>query len=86
MLIHPLITEKSARMSEGGSYAFRVHDHARKPEIKKAVEELYGVRVEKVRLLYAPPKRRTHRGKEGIKPGYKKAMVMLRKGGKIEFI
>ncbi|MEK7084949.1 MAG: 50S ribosomal protein L23 [Patescibacteria group bacterium] len=83
-LISPHVTEKSTRAGESGTYTFKVSQNANKPEIKKAVEELYGVRVDAVHIIYIPLKRRFSRGRAGVAKGYKKAMVTLAKGEKIE--
>jgi len=85
IIISPIKTEKSQILKEKfNQYVFKVHKDANKPQIKKAIEELFKVKVKKVRVVKIPPKRRTFRGKEGFKPGYKKAIVTLEKGEKIE--
>lgn len=86
ILIHPSVTEKSARLAERGVYTFRTKEGATKNEIKKAVEELYRVRVEKVNVTDTKLKPRMMRGRAGIKQGFQKAIVSLRKGEKIEFV
>ena len=85
-LISPHVTEKSTRASEGGVYTFKVAKNANKPEIKKAVRELYGVRVDAVHIIHIPSKRRFSRGRVGMEKGYKKALVTLAKGEKIELV
>src|SRR3989338_1322677 len=86
VLQKPRVTEKSSKMSERGVYVFRVAGRSRKPEIKKAVEELYKVKVEKVNIVSVPFRLRLGGRKIGHKPGYKKASVRLVWGHKIEFI
>ena len=86
ILVRPHITEKSTMAQEVGSYVFEVDDSARKPQIKEAVKELYGVNVEKVNLVKIPAKEKFSRGRWGHKPGYKKAIVFLAKGERIEII
>ncbi|MFY9458076.1 MAG: 50S ribosomal protein L23 [Candidatus Spechtbacterales bacterium] len=82
----PHVTEKSNDLTRFNHYAFRVIGNPTKTEIKKAVEEIHGVHVEKVRKVSLPRKRRK-RGKHfGWRPGYKKAIVVLRKGEKIEVL
>ena len=85
-LISPHVTEKSARAGESGTYTFKVAKNANKPEVKKAVEELYGVRVDAVHIIHIPSKRRFSRGRAGMAKGYKKALVTLAEGEKIEVV
>jgi large subunit ribosomal protein L23 len=84
VLIAPVVSEKSYSLIEGNKYSFRVHEKAHKTQVRQAVEELFGVKVEGVNILkvQAKPKRRGfHRGQ---KPGWKKAIVQLREGDSIE--
>ncbi|KKT79133.1 MAG: 50S ribosomal protein L23 [Candidatus Giovannonibacteria bacterium GW2011_GWB1_45_9b] len=83
-LINPIISEKANTLSSGGAYTFRVEKGANKLEIKKSVEDLFKVNVRKVNLVTIPPKKRIVRGKVGFKSGYKKAIVYLKKGQKID--
>ena len=64
VIIRPLVTEKSTRQQEeGNSYAFQVHQHANKAQIRQAVEQLYSVKVKDVRTLNRKGKpRRTRHG------------------------
>jgi len=71
-------------LSSGGVYSFRVEKDANKFDIKKSVEELFKVNVRRVNLITIPPKKRIMRGKAGFKSGYKKAIVYLKKGQKID--
>lgn len=86
VLINPRITEKTNLQAEKGVYAFNVAERANKVLIKRAVEELYDVGVEKVRVSNMPAKRKFIRGRRGRRPGYKKALVYLKQGNKIEFV
>ncbi len=86
VLVRPRVTEKTTDLSQTGVYTFDVFERTNKVLIKKAVEELYGVKVKKVNLAHMPPKPKLVRGKRGARPGYKKAMVYLKEGDKIEFI
>jgi large subunit ribosomal protein L23 len=84
ILIAPVVSEKSYSLIEGNKYSFRVHEKAHKTQIRQAVEELFDVHVEGVNVLkvQSKPKRRgLNRGKE---PGWKKAIVQLREGERIE--
>lgn len=83
-LINPIISEKANILSSGGVYTFRVEKKANKFDIKKSVEDLFKINVRKVNLVTIPPKKRIMRGKTGFKSGYKKALVYLKKGQKID--
>ena len=84
-VVRPLITEKtSAAFQDRGEYTFEVHPNATKPQIRQAIEELFGVKVTDVWTS-------NHRGKEkrmgrsvGHRPSWKKAIVKLREGDTIE--
>jgi len=80
------VTEKSTSLSERGVYVFKVKPQANKPEIKKAIQDLYGVKVEKVAIINVPEKFRRLSRYEGKKSGYKKALVKLTAGEKIEIM
>jgi large subunit ribosomal protein L23 len=82
----PLITEKGTLVNEqGNQFLFRVRREANKVEIRRAVETLFKVKVEKVHTLnYLGKKRRV--GKSlGQRPGWKKAYVTLAQGQRIDF-
>jgi large subunit ribosomal protein L23 len=82
----PLITEKGTLVNEqGNQFLFRVRPEANKVEIRRAVETLFKVKVEKVHTLnYLGKKRRV--GKSlGQRPGWKKAYVTLAQGQRIDF-
>lgn len=80
----PRITEKAGIAGEQNKYIFEVYKNANKPEVKKAVEEIYGKDVEKVRIINIPPKKRRRGRIEYYKSGLKKAIVTLREGETIE--
>ncbi len=82
----PHVTEKSSDLTRFNYYTFRVIGNPSKPEIKKSVEEVYGVHVEKVRKVSLPGKERRRGRHLGWRPGYKKAIVKLRQGEKIEVL
>ena len=81
-----LITEKTSIASESGVYVFKVARASVKNEIKRAVEELYKVEVDSVRVVNISSRRRRVGRKMGVKTGFKKAMVKLAPGQKIEFV
>ena len=83
----PLITEKSTALKETQhSLCFEVHRDATKPEIKKAVESLFGVKVKDVRVANVHGKVKRQGRYVGRRPDWKKAYVVLKPGEKmIEF-
>jgi len=81
---HPIITEKATELNKENKYVFCVDKKANKHQIKKAIEEIYNVKVEKVFVINIKPKKRRYRFFiEGYKSGYKKAIVQLKEGEKI---
>ena len=88
IVIRPIITEQSMEDLDIKKYAFEVAKDANKIEIKKAIEEIFGVKVESVHTITVRSKaKRLSAGRpEGTVPGYKKAIVKLAEGSKsIEF-
>ena len=84
VLLAPVVSEKSYSLIEDRKYTFKVHPDAHKTQIRQAVEQLFDVHVQSVRVLkvQAKPKRRGLA--RGIRPGWKKAIVQLREGETIE--
>ncbi|QRN78709.1 MAG: 50S ribosomal protein L23 [Nocardiopsis sp. BM-2018] len=82
IIIAPVVSEKSYDLMETGVYTFRVHPSATKPEIRAAVESIWGVEVYKVNTLNRPGKRRRTRGtnRTGSTPATKRAIVTLAAG------
>ena len=86
VLLRPLVTEKGTHQSTRyNAYAFQVNPIATKNQIKAAVEELFGVRVEAIRTMNRKGKRRRFRQEMGSLPSWKKAIVSLHTDDKIEF-
>jgi large subunit ribosomal protein L23 len=87
VLRRPLITEKSTNLKETQrTLGFEVHRDATKPEIKKAVESLFGVKVQEVRVANVHGKVKRQGRYVGRRPDWKKAYVVLKKGEKmVEF-
>ena len=83
-ILGPVITEKSTMVSEYNQVIFRVPITATKPEIKAAVEGLFGVTVEAVNTLRVKGKVKRFRGIKGRRNDYKKAMVKLAEGQSID--
>ena len=84
VLLAPVITEKATVISEQGQYVFRVLQDATKPEIKAAVEGLFGVEVRAVNTLVVKGKAKRFRGRPGQRSDWKKAMVRLAEGQTID--
>jgi len=89
VLIKPILTEKAnAQQEKLKRYAFKVNRRANKLEIKKAIEDFYGVSVVDVNTLVAPGKNKTKFTKagfiKGVRPAYKKALVTLAEGDTID--
>lgn len=86
ILREPHISEKATNLYDERKYTFKVFPWANKTQIKKAVSDLYGVNVREVKIINIKPKARTLRGLEGKKRGYKKAIIILEEGEKIEIL
>ena len=89
VLIKPILTEKANSQQESlRRYAFKVARKANKLEIKKAVEEFYGVTIVDVNTSVVPGKNKTRYTKKGFvkgqKPAFKKAMVTVAQGETID--
>ena len=86
VVIEPVVSEKSYALLEEGVYTFRVHPTASKPEIRDAVQKIFGVTVTKVNTLNRDGKRRRNRktGTWGKRPDTKRAFVTLAEGDSIE--
>ncbi len=84
VLIRPIVSEKSYALLAANKYTFRVHDDAHKTQVRQAVEEIFGVRVNDVRTMSvkAKPKRRGYTS--GKTREWKKAIVQLHPDDHIE--
>lgn len=80
------ITEKATNLASDNRYVFNVYPKRNKIEIKKAVENIYGVNVLKVYIINIPGKKRRLGRVQGWKPGYKKAIVLIKSGQKMELM
>ena len=85
-LISPHVTEKASRLMEENKYTFKVYNQSTKGQIKEAVEGMYGVDVETVRVIRIPAKTIRVGRRQGIKKGYKKAVVKVKKGQEIDLL
>ena len=84
VILSPVITEKSSEASESNHVVFRVRLDATKPQIKKAVEKLFGVKVVNVNTLTRKGKTKRFRGIAGRQKDVKKAVVKLAEGESID--
>jgi large subunit ribosomal protein L23 len=84
VLERPLITEKNSALQAQGKYVFKVAQEANKEQIRQAVEKAFKVTVTGVNVMTVSGKRRKMRGREVISPSWKKALVTLKPGDKIE--
>ena len=84
VLISPVVSEKSYGQIVENRYTFKVHKDAHKTQVRQAVEELFDVKVVAVNIVKMPPKPKRRGMIKGTKPGWKKAIVELKAGDKIE--
>ncbi len=84
IVISPVITEKSSMNSEHNQVTFRVALDADKRAVKVAVEELFKVKVTAVNTIVVKGKTKRFRGRPGQRSDYKKAIVTLAEGSKID--
>ena len=80
----PVITEKATLASEGNAVVFRVAPSATKPQIKEAVEAVFGVKVKAVNTTITKGKAKKFRGRAGERSDKKKAYVTLKAGNTID--
>ncbi|MDR1776384.1 MAG: 50S ribosomal protein L23 [Desulfovibrio sp.] len=87
VLVKPLLTEKTTFLKDAArQVVFYVHPGANKIEVRRAVEKVFDVKVEAVRIVRRAPLARERQGRVvGRKPGWKKAYVTLGRDDKIEF-
>ena len=85
VLLRPLITEKGTLLSEQNKFAFQVAKGANKQQIKEAVEKAFEVHVLKVNTMVMPGKTKRVGRSVGKTPEWKKALVTLADGERIEF-
>ena len=84
VILNPVITEKATIVSEHNQVVFRVPITATKPEIRAAIEGLFGVKVTGVNTMRQKGKVKMWRGRRGRRPDTKKAVVTLAEGDSID--
>ena len=83
-IIAPNITEKSTSLSEFNKVVFKVNKGASKKAIKKSIEKIFKVNVIKINTINLKGKTKLVRNRKAFKPGFKKAIVTLKKGQSID--
>ena len=84
IVIRPVVSEKSYALLAANKYTFRVHDEAHKTQIRQAIEEVFGVRVEDVRTSWVKSKPKRRGWTSGKTRRWKKAIVQLHPDDSIE--
>ena len=86
VILRPLVTEKGMhRSTRNNQYAFEINTQANKNDVRRAVEDLFNVKVEKVRTQNRKGKHRRHKFKQGMTKSWKKAIVTLNAEHRIDF-
>ena len=83
-IVSPVITEKATTLSEFNKIVFKVHKGASKNSIKRSIEKIFKVNVIKINTINLKGKTKLVKGKKSSRPGYKKAIVTLKKGQSID--
>ncbi len=86
LIKNPIISEKSTAMSADGKYVFLVQDNANTTEIKKLVEQIYKVEVVNTHVINTRPKPKRYGRNFKLRPGFKKVIVTLKKGQKLDIL
>lgn len=84
ILLNPIITEKSTELQEKGKYCFKVNRRANKKEIMQAVKDIFDVEPVACNIMNIRGKKKRERYKLGYTSAWKKAVVTLKEGEKIE--
>jgi len=84
VLVEPVVSEKSAYLSEENKYVFRIANEMNKVEVKKAIRQMYGVEPLNVNIIRVSGRAKYFRRIAGRTQDWKKAIVTLKKGDKIE--
>ena len=85
IILSPVVTEKTNNQLSGSKYSFNVLNSASKEDIKKSIETIFGVNVEKINILNREGKVKRFKGTTGKRSSVKKAVVTLKKGQEINF-
>tara|TARA_Y100001935_G_scaffold143774_1_gene118771 strand:+ start:596 stop:889 length:294 start_codon:yes stop_codon:yes gene_type:complete len=83
-ILSPIVTEKSTNLSEQNKIIFKVPNSANKLNLKKNIEKIFKVNVTKINIINKQNRKKITRGKKIKVPGYKKAIITLKKGQSID--
>ena len=83
-ILSPLVTEKSTNLSELNKVVFKVPGNANKKNLKKNIEKIFKVNVTKINIINKQNRTKVTRGKKVKVPGFKKAIITLKKGQSID--
>ena len=83
-IISPFVTEKSTNLSEQNKIIFKVPSTANKKNLKKNIEKIFKVNVIKINIIIKQNRTKLTRGRKVKVPGYKKAIITLKKGQNID--
>jgi large subunit ribosomal protein L23 len=83
-IIRPVVSEKSYALLAANKYTFRVHERSNKTQVRQAIEEIFGVRVDGVRTAWVKPKPKRRGLSSGSRRRWKKAVVTLHPEDTIE--
>ena len=84
IVIRPVVSEKSYALLAANKYTFRIHENAHKTQVRQAVEEIFGVRVQGVSTAWVKPKPKRRGWSSGKTRRWKKAIVQLHPEDSIE--
>ena len=82
----PIVTEKSTNLAKYGKYLFLVEKNTSAIEAKKVVENVYNVKVTSTNVINVKEKKRRFGQSVGVKPGYKKIIMTLKEGQKLDVV
>ena len=83
-ILSPIVTEKSTNLSDQNKIVFKVPKKSNKNILKKNIEKIFKVNVIKINIINKQPRKKITRGKKVNVPGYKKAIITLKKGQSID--
>lgn len=82
-LLRPILSEKATHLATSGKYVFAIHPRANKTEVKKSIQQVYGVEITSVKIIKIRGKTRRYGRTVGKTSNWKKALVTVRPGQKI---
>ena len=83
-IISPMVTEKSTTLSEQNKIVFKVPSNSNKKNLKNNIEKIFKVNVTKINIINKKKRTKVARGKKIKVPGFKKAIITLKKGQSID--